>query len=640
MLRMVSRHCSTGQPWLLAFLTLLLFAVPAIAREEIRGFDSNVVLATDGTVTVTETIEVTAEGNSIRRGIFRDIPTVLINDDGSRLRSDLDVLEVLRDGKAEPYSTESIQGGIRIRIGDPDVLISTGPHRYRVKYTSTRMARFFIDHDELYWNATGNYWEFPIRRATATLTLPEGAVVRQSGGYTGGFGSTESNVEIVPGATPNTISFKLTSPLAPYEGMSVFVNFPKGVVAEPDGATAFWYWLSDHRDLILPALSVLIVLGYFLYAWNAVGRDPARGTIVPLFHPPKGFSPALAHFVHYMGWQQTGWTAFTSAIFDLGAKGLLTIDNAGKALRLTLTNARPDALPAGEKLVYDHIAASGTLTIDTTTGPKLNAKRGEFIATIEKENRQVYFKNNFGYIIVGFLLSMACLLLMALTGVLDWVWLGAAAFAGVFLGLFTGVFKSLWTGAGISKIGIGIGIVIVLINLGGSIASIFSGLSFSAAIIGAASITLTNVIFAVLMRAPTVQGRKVMDQIEGFRMYMDTAEENRLNIVAEPPLTVERFEGILPFAIALGVEKPWSKHFEAALALNAVAGATAGAYRPLWYSGSSFSPGKLSNSVASVAAGMSAAMIAAQPVSSSSSGGGGGGGFSGGGGGGGGGGGW
>ena len=84
---------------------------------------------------------------------------------------------------------------------------------------------------------------------------------------------------------------------------------------------------------------------------------------------------------------------------------------------------------------------------------------------------------------------------------------------------------------------------------------------------------VVNVVFAILMRAPTVQGRKLMDQIDGFKMYLETAEKNRLNIVGEPPMTVERFEGILPYAIALGVEKPWSEHFEGELSRNAVAGA-------------------------------------------------------------------
>ncbi|HEV2563572.1 MAG TPA: hypothetical protein VGU19_00665, partial [Microvirga sp.] len=174
-------------------------------------------------------------------------------------------------------------------------------------------------------------------------------------------------------------------------------------------------------------------------------------------------------------------------------------------------------------------------------------------------------------------------------------------------------------------------------------------LNIDTGLIAALSIFIIEIVFAILMRAPTIQGRKLMDQIEGFRMYVETAEKNRINYVekGEPPMTVSRFESILPFAIALGIEKPWSERFEGDLMRNAVAGATAGSYSPGWYRGSSWSTGgssgDFSKSFSSLATGMSAAMIAAQPVKSSSSGfsgGGGGGGSSGGGGGGGGGGGW
>jgi len=182
-------------------------------------------------------------------------------------------------------------------------------------------------------------------------------------------------------------------------------------------------------------------------------------------------------------------------------------------------------------------------------------------------------------------------------------------------------------------------------NLIGAASAFLSDFHPDVALIGAASIIFINVVFAVLMRAPTVQGRNIMDQLDGFKMYMNTAEKNRLNMNNEPPMTVERFERILPYAIALGVEKPWSEHFEAELARNAVADAQGSSYAPGFYSGRSWSSGSgsFANTVSSVATGMSAAMVAAQPSSSSGSGfssGGGGGGGSGGGGGGGGGGGW
>ncbi|HZY67888.1 MAG TPA: DUF2207 domain-containing protein, partial [Devosia sp.] len=97
----------------LALLVLLTAVLPAVAREEIRSFATDITLRVDGSVEVTETIAVNVEGDEIRRGIYRDIPTQLINPDNTRLRSDLRVLEVLRDGAAEPYAISNMSGGFR-----------------------------------------------------------------------------------------------------------------------------------------------------------------------------------------------------------------------------------------------------------------------------------------------------------------------------------------------------------------------------------------------------------------------------------------------------------------------------------------------------------------------------------------------
>ncbi|CAN7552942.1 DUF2207 domain-containing protein [Devosia sp. LjRoot16] len=636
---------------LLALLTLL-FALPAAAREAITSFSSAVTLNTDGSVDVIETIEVNAEGYEIRRGIYRDIPLILINPDNSRLRSDLTVKTVLRDGRAEPYSLDNIGAGFkRIRIGDADVLLSYGRHKYTIHYSMTRMGRSFADHDELFWNATGNYWNFPIDQAVASITLPKGAVIDRLVGYTGAPGSMEQAVTITR-TSDNTAIFRVNRPLGSGEGVSVAASFQKGILAEPQGLDRLLYWLSDHRDIVVPGIAVGLVLLYNLLAWSAVGRDPKKGTIIPLFHPPKGFSPGLAEYVDGMGWEKSGWTAFTASIFDLGVKGLVKIDNPGKTLSVTVTGkAPPDDLGAAERLLFDYFKSQGKVTVNTTTGPKLNETRGQFVSAIETENRLVYFRNNTGYILVGVGFSLLILLGMVVFDLIDPITLVFAGAGALFLGILGGVLRGLWRSPILSKIIFAVWAVIFGGNLIGAGASFLGDFRIGefrpdAALIGAASIIFVNVLFAVLMRAPTVQGRQVMDQLDGFKMYMNTAEKNRLNMTNEPPMTVERFERILPYAIALGVEKPWSEHFEAELARNAVADAEGSSYAPGFYTGRNWSnsSGGFANSVSSVASGMSAAMVAAQPSSSSgsgfSSGGGGGGGGSGGGGGGGGGGGW
>ncbi len=163
----------------------------ASAREEIRSFHADIDVQADGVLNVTEEIAVNVEGNRISRGIFRDIPLRYEDASGRMREVRLDVTGVTRNGQPERYATERGSGVLRIRIGNPDVLLQPGVHTYAISYETTRQIRFFDDHDELYWNVTGNGWDFPIRSATADVTLPAGANATDVTYYTGPYGSTE-----------------------------------------------------------------------------------------------------------------------------------------------------------------------------------------------------------------------------------------------------------------------------------------------------------------------------------------------------------------------------------------------------------------------------------------------------------------
>ena len=132
--------------------------------------------------------------------------------------------------------------------------------------------------------------------------------------------------------------------------------------------------------------------------------------------------------------------------------------------------------------------------------------------------------------------------------------------------------------------------------------------------------------------------RKIRDQIEGFQMFLTTAEKDRLEVLHPPDVTPEMFEKYLPYAIALDSENEWSRKFEAEAAQAGVAPSQQ-TYSPRWYSGSSFNrlgTTGFASSLGGAVAGATAAAATAPGRSSGS----GGGGSSGGGGGGGGGGGW
>jgi len=153
------------------FLLLWLWSSMAIgvarAEEHVLSYDAQVAIAQDGGLDVVETIRVRAEGDQIRRGIYRDFPTDYHDARGHHYRVGFTLVGISRDGRPEPHHTETMSNGVRIYIGSADVLLDPGEYAYELHYRTTRQLGFFADHDELYWNVTGNGWVFPISLARA-----------------------------------------------------------------------------------------------------------------------------------------------------------------------------------------------------------------------------------------------------------------------------------------------------------------------------------------------------------------------------------------------------------------------------------------------------------------------------------------
>ena len=130
-------------------LIALLFAAPAFAAEQINRFETVVEVQTNGDIIVTETINIIAEGQQIRRGIFRDLPRYY-EGEGERYEYAYDVMSVRRNGQRENYDTENEGAAYRIIIGDEDVMLDHGSHTYEIRYRVANQVRYFEAYDEVY----------------------------------------------------------------------------------------------------------------------------------------------------------------------------------------------------------------------------------------------------------------------------------------------------------------------------------------------------------------------------------------------------------------------------------------------------------------------------------------------------------
>ncbi|MCA1403575.1 DUF2207 domain-containing protein [Ensifer sp. IC3342] len=635
-------------------LLVLVWPITAAAQEFISSFHSVIEVAKDGTLTVTETITANVEGNQIRRGIYRDFPLTFADARGRRSKVDFDLISVERDGEEESYRTEAIDGGIRIYTGEADVFLPLGEHTFQITYETSRQIRFFDDHDELYWNVTGTEWAFPIEEATATVTLPEGVKSEALDVFTGGYGATGKDARAVEEG--DEIFFATTRRLRPQEGLTIAVKLPKGSIDRPSASRENIWWLRDRLALVIAGAGLVLVALYYGRAWVRVGRDPERGVMVPRWDAPDGISPALVNYIDNKGFSGEGWTALSAAALNLAVKGHVVLDDLKKAIVITATGkGGAEKLPTGEATLMKSIAtAGGKLTIDRANGKKAEAAGSAFRSSMEREHRGKYYRANIAYIVGGVVLSLFALAALFIFGDLS-VESIPLVIVPVFIAFFVSIFavsfgKSFRRGSSLAR---RIMSIVVLAFFAFVFLTIFSGvlaaIVFSATgaedlplLFAVGGIVLVNVLFFFLMGAPTPLGTRMMDGIDGLRQYMTLAEKDRMNLQGAPEMSPRHFETLLPYAVALGVEKPWTETFDRWLLAASAGAAAAAAYQPSWYHGDSFGPGSFGDRIGGFAGSMADTMTSSlpPPPKSSSSGFSTGGGFSGGGGGGGGGGGW
>jgi hypothetical protein len=68
-----------------------------------------------------------------------------------------------------------------------------------------------------------------------------------------------------------------------------------------------------------------------------------------------------------------------------------------------------------------------------------------------------------------------------------------------------------------------------------------------------------NVVGGSLLRCPTDRGRKVLDEIEGYRQFLLRVEQDRIDRLTDPAES-SRLDAHMPYAIALDIKEAWGDH--------------------------------------------------------------------------------
>ena len=545
----------------------------------IERFDSQIVIRADGSLGITEAIDVDF-GAQQKHGIFRRIPVRYRADGANERVYDLRLRSVT-DATGRSWAFQRTEEGpdVIIKIGDPDRTIS-GRQTYRIAYDVFGVLNGFADHDELFWNVNG-VWPVRTRAVTTHVQLPRGDVT-QVACYQGPLGSTEQCRATKAASTADMSATRL---LGEAEQMTVVVGLPKGVVPPPKPtfearARDIEEWWDLTPVSLGGAAAVLVVgIGGLARRWWTAGRDPGPArAVVPEYEPPQKLRPAE---VGLLIDESADPKDLTATIVDLAVRGYLRIEEipsegilGRKDWKLVRLRDADDTLAPFEKTLFAGLFAGAV----DAAAVKLSDLKGTFHATLELAEDDLYKES----VAKGWFPTEP-----------DRV-------------------RSRW-----AALGCGVLVAGVLVTAG-------LGLRFGFGIAGLAVVLVgVMTLFAGrLMAKRSGSGRDLLWHIHGFRRYMETAETDRQRFAEKENI----FAQYLPYAIVFGLVSKWAAAFSGLDVQRATAG---------WYTGSSFvNVAAFSNGLSSFSSGLATA-ISSTPASSGSSGFGGGGGSGGGGGGGG-----
>ncbi len=480
------------------FTTNVLDSVnDSIIGEKIQKFSSDITIKKDGSIEVKETIVYDFTSLS-RHGIFRNIPYTIL--DKSKRYDMTYTFKSVTDEKGKKYKyTKSRQDEQWVlKIGDPNKTI-TGVHTYIISYSVKGALRYFKDHDELYWNITGNGWNIPIKETTATILLPEEIAQQkiQMKCFTGSYGSTKQNCTGT--TTGQKTEYKTTLFLNSYEGLTTVLGFPKGTTAVllPTEYVPFFETPLGKIVLVLIGITAvcwyIILPLYIVIKWFTKGRDPDVGRAVTAgYDAPKGSNkkPLTPAQTGALLDETVNKKDIFSIIVDLARRGYLRIEERDKKdfylIKLPVTAKASNQLLPFEQKLFDALFPSGDESRLKDT--KLYTVILDIQTLLYKDMvAQGYFIKN----------PQTTRTIYTLLGV-----------AGVFTFNFVLAFASFTFGRHMPK--------------------------------------------------KTLLGASQANVARGLKNFL-TSQERQLNFQGDKQILFEKF---LPFAVAFGVEKAWAKRFE------------------------------------------------------------------------------
>ena len=523
------------------------------SQEEIKNFSVAIDIQSDGKIKVSETITFRVTNRYIKRGIYRQLPLYQENNFGLREEIRYENIQILHNYSPVLWTSHLSEDTFLLRIGDANRTIPPGEHVYTIIYEIKDQIRFFDSYDELYWNATGNSWNFPIEEVEVKIKLPRISPSLNTACYTGPIGSTEKKCSY---SSKDEFIFFQADGLGIHEGLTVAVGFDKGLVKPT--SFSLEEWVNTYAFIPISILLALLMAFYYWSTWYVLGKYyKTKHRVIPIYSAPEHISPSMARAL-FTG--STDHKTIVVALVNLAVHNIIRIVYTSFDLTLSRThNVLDTDAFAEEKVLVSYLFTKGkNKVLNAIFDEDLFRANHEVKYEVETEMRKrKYFKSTFVFELVGGTLT-TLFLMYAWTHFIDEPYRqnGVPYILGIYICSFLGSFVSVKSLS--FKVFTGIQFFIAF--------ELFTSLEMPVHIwmLGVTLIVLCIVVHRVYIskiKYVTKNGQKDLEIVHGLLMYLTRAETYRYENLTPPRRTLELFEELLPYAMALNVTNTWASFF-------------------------------------------------------------------------------
>ena len=510
--------------------------------EKIKKYEVTVQINKNGTLTVNEVIDYQF-GEEFKHGIYRDIPLRSKSFGFDVHKSFIKMNWIKRDGKDEEYTKNHFYEGIRYRIGSETELVNLYKTEsiYELNYDIYNAVFEKDGIYQVYYNAIGQFWNVPIEQASVIIRFPDGQKIKKNEiekleVYTGSYGEKGENYNILENDEEIYIS---TKELEAKNGLTFMLNLKTDKISPTLVDKLKIVYLSNPAIIILPFLLLFLTI-YSIVTWKFFGKDPQGKSVIPEFNLPKDISPM---FAAYINGERDTVEILNAGIFTLLTKGFIVANRVNGEIKYNKESktayTQETELAEEERMLLDALSSEKNDIFGSEK--RIYNKANSIIEILKDKYHKIIYKNNGSFLVPFYCAAPVFMIFIFSQTNFEIFNPFIILYILITLGSF---FHRIWITVS-KKLLIGLVIIVIL------------GVSFYQGIeifVFTTYFVILFIVYAKLIGKYTNEGLRKKEYLKGMKMYIKTAEENQIRKFDNVKELIEYFNGILPFAVALGVK--------------------------------------------------------------------------------------